>query len=205
MGTSVKADTPVFTENWLAFVFLKLSAGAGMVPRQHGHHADGLAGHPRATVRSRLGPEAEVLALRHQRGVLQRQAPHNPRLRPVPAESSIRLDRPEAALALALGRAWPTPVSTAVRPCRPPAVSPRSGPAPARTAGSFRSCRRSANVPFTAPRSPAPRHASPPMHDLGGIAAFPPPFQARCRTSVTRLSQTCHAACLFSGKRVSLP
>jgi len=37
----------------------------------------------RATVRSRLDLQAEVLALRHQLGVLQRQAPHRPRPRPV--------------------------------------------------------------------------------------------------------------------------
>jgi len=36
----------------------------------------------RSTVASRLALQAEILALRHQLAVLQRQAPHRPRLRP---------------------------------------------------------------------------------------------------------------------------
>jgi putative transposase len=50
----------------------------------------------RATVRSRLELQAEVLALRHQLAVLQRQAPHRPRLRPV-----------DRLLWVWLSRVWP--------------------------------------------------------------------------------------------------
>ena len=50
----------------------------------------------RCTVRSRLDLEAEVLALRHQLGVLQRQAPKRP-----------RLSRADRFLWVVLSRVWP--------------------------------------------------------------------------------------------------
>ena len=50
----------------------------------------------RSTVRSRLDLQAEILALRHQLAVLQRQAPHRPRLRPV-----------DRFLWVLLSRLWP--------------------------------------------------------------------------------------------------
>jgi len=50
----------------------------------------------RATVRSRLDLQAEILALRYQLAVLQRQAPHRPRLRLV-----------DRLLWVALSRVWP--------------------------------------------------------------------------------------------------
>ena len=50
----------------------------------------------RCTVRSRLDLEAEVLALRHQLGVLQRQAPRRP-----------RLGRADRFLWVVLSRVWP--------------------------------------------------------------------------------------------------
>jgi hypothetical protein len=50
----------------------------------------------RCTVRSRLELEAEILALRHQLAVLQRQAPRRP-----------RLGRTDRMLWVRLSRMWP--------------------------------------------------------------------------------------------------
>lgn len=58
----------------IAFAFLKLRAGAGMVPVSMIATLAALLV-TRSTVRSRLDLQAEVLAVRHQLGVLQREAP----------------------------------------------------------------------------------------------------------------------------------
>jgi hypothetical protein len=50
----------------------------------------------RSTVRSRLEREAEIVALRHQLAVLQRQAPKRP-----------RLGRADRVLWIVLSRVWP--------------------------------------------------------------------------------------------------
>lgn len=47
----------------------------------------------RSVVRSRLELEVEILALRHQLAVLQRQAPSRPRLRPTDRVVWLRLSK----------------------------------------------------------------------------------------------------------------
>jgi hypothetical protein len=74
----------------------------------------------RATVPSRLALSAEVLALGHQLGVLQRQAPHRPRLRSV-----------DRLLWVLLPRVWPG-WRRAVRIVTPDTVVERTSGSPTR-------------------------------------------------------------------------